>query len=79
VEKGRPSSSTFGRGISTASESEVVVIDTGYAGIMRGPRETIDRISAQGIEVKVEWTSEAVEMYINLQGVGAAIAISHAE
>jgi|GEM_PF-5606924 len=65
--------------MSTAWESEVFVIDTGYAGIMRVPRETIDGISAQGIEVKVEWTSEAVEMYNNLQGVGAAIARSHDE
>ena len=61
------------------SELEVIVIYTGYAGIMRVPGETIDRISAQGIEVKVEWTSEAVEMYNNLRGVGAAIARSHAE
>jgi len=59
------------------AKPDVVVIGTGYAGIMRVPRETRDQISAQGIEVKVERTSKAVEMYNDLQGAGIVIALLH--
>ncbi len=56
---------------------EVFVIGTGYAGIMRVPRETIDRIEAQGIEVKVERTSNAVRVYNDFQGTRTVIAALH--
>jgi len=59
------------------AKPEVLVIGTGYAGVMRVPRETVDRIAAQGIEVKVERTSKAVEVYNDLQGARTVIAALH--
>ncbi len=59
------------------AKPEVLIIGTGYAGVMRVPRETIDRITGQGIEVKVERTSKAVEVYNDLQGAKTVIAALH--
>jgi len=59
------------------AKPEVLVIGTGYAGVMRVPRETVDRIEAQGIEVKVERTSKAAEVYNDLQGDRTVIAALH--
>ena len=56
---------------------DVLVIGTGYAGVMRVPRETIDRITGQGIEVKVERTTKAVGLYNELQGARTVIAALH--
>ncbi len=59
------------------AKPDVLVIGTGYAGVMRVPRETVDRIAAQGIEVKVERTPMAVEVYNNLHGAKTVIAALH--
>jgi len=59
------------------AKPDVLVIGTGYAGVMRVPRETIGRIAAQGIEVKVERTSNAVRVYNDLQGTRTVIAALH--
>jgi hypothetical protein len=59
------------------TKPELLIIGTGYAGVMRVPRETIDRIAAQEIEVKVERTSKAVEVYNELQGARIVIAALH--
>ena len=59
------------------AKPDVLVIGTGYAGVMRVPRETVDRIASQGIEVKVERTGKAVEVYNDLQGAKTVIAALH--
>lgn len=59
------------------AKPDVLVIGTGYAGVMRVPRETIDLITAQGIEVKVERTSKAVALYNALQNGRMVIAALH--
>jgi len=59
------------------AKPDVLVIGTGYAGVMRIPREIVDRIAAQGIEVKVERTAKAVEVYNDLQGAKTVIAALH--
>ncbi len=59
------------------TKPELLIIGTGYAGVMRVPRETIDRITAQGIEVKVAKTSEAAQLYNDLQGEKNAVAALH--
>jgi hypothetical protein len=59
------------------AKPEVLVIGTGYAGVMRVPRETVDRIISQGIEVKVERTAKAIEVYNELQGAKTVIAALH--
>ncbi len=59
------------------AKPDVLVIGTGAAGVMRVPRETVDRIAGQGIEVKVERTSKAVGLYNGLQGARTVIAALH--
>jgi hypothetical protein len=44
---------------------------------MRVPRETVDRIAAQGIKVKVERTAKAVALYNDLEGATTVIAALH--
>lgn len=59
------------------AKPDVLVIGTGYSGVMRVPRETVDRIDGQGIEVKVERTAKAVEVYNDLEGATNVIAAFH--
>ena len=56
---------------------DVLIIGTGYAGIMHVPRATVERIVAQGIEVKVERTSKAVALYNELESAQTVIAALH--
>lgn len=56
---------------------EVLVIGTGYSGVMRVPAETVARIAGRGIEVRVEPTAKAAEVYNRLQGVKTVIAALH--
>jgi hypothetical protein len=59
------------------AKPEVLVIGTGAFGVMRVPRETVEHIAGQGIEVKVERTSRAAEVYNDLAGTKAVIAALH--
>lgn len=59
------------------AKPDVLVIGTGYSGVMRVPRETVDRIAGQGVEVKVERTAKAVEVYNDLEGAKTVIAALH--
>ena len=55
----------------------VLVIGTGYYGVMRVPRETVERIADMGIEVRVERTAKAVEVYNGLESGGSVVAALH--
>jgi hypothetical protein len=59
------------------AKPDVLVIGTGYAGVMRVHAETVDRIAGLGIEVKVERTAKAVKVYNDLQGSRTVIAALH--
>jgi hypothetical protein len=56
---------------------EVLIIGTGYSGVMRVPAETVDRIAGRGIDVKVERTATAVDVFNDLQGRKTVIAALH--
>jgi len=47
---------------------DILIIGTGYAGVMSVPKKTLAHIESRGIEVKVARTSKAVELYNSLQG-----------
>ena len=49
------------------AKPDTLVIGKGYSGVMSVPRELIQRIKAMGIEVQVEKTTKAVELYNSLQ------------
>ena len=50
------------------AQPDVLVIGTGYAGVLSVPKEIAAHIASQGIEVKVERTSKAVELFNSLVG-----------
>jgi hypothetical protein len=45
----------------------VLIIGTGYAGVMRVPKEVLTHIASE-TEVKIERTAKAIELYNALQG-----------
>jgi len=47
---------------------DILIIGTGYSGIMTVPKNTVAHIESQGIEIKVERTTQAVASYNSLQG-----------
>lgn len=50
------------------AKPEVVIIGTGYSGVMVVPKETISHLESRGIEVHVERTGKAVELFNKVQG-----------
>lgn len=42
---------------------ELLIIGTGYYGVMRVPEEVVNALKKQGIEVIIKKTAEAVEIY----------------
>jgi hypothetical protein len=61
-----------------ADKPEVLVVGTGYYGLMQVPWETLDVLRRAGIDVKVENTSEAVAEFNRLQRECARIvAVLH--
>ena len=60
------------------AQPDVLIIGTGYAGVLIVPKEIAAHIAAQGIEVLIEKTSKAVELYNSFQGTKKyAIAALH--
>lgn len=50
-----------------AEKPDILIIGTGYSGVMEVPRETIDHISYRGIEVHIGKTQKAVELFNRLK------------
>ncbi len=46
---------------------EILIIGTGYAGVMTVPKKTIEHIASHGIDVSVERTGRAVDLFNALQ------------
>ena len=63
-------------GVITA-EPGVVIIGTGYFGLMKVPKETVSHLEAKGIMVYVERTGKAVELFNELQKNKTVIAALH--
>lgn len=49
------------------AKPDILIIGTGYSGVMRAPGETLDFVKSKGIEVHVSITSRAVEEFNRLQ------------
>ena len=47
---------------------DILIIGTGYEGVMAVPKEVLAYIASQGAEARVEKTAKAVELYNALQG-----------
>lgn len=50
-----------------ASKPDILIIGTGYSGVMEVPKETIDHICYRGIKVHIDRTTRAVELFNRLQ------------
>lgn len=59
------------------AKPEVVIVGTGYSGVMVVPKETISDLESKGIEVHVERTGKAVELFNNIQKDKVVIAALH--
>jgi hypothetical protein len=56
---------------------DIIVLGTGYSGMMVVPDETVTLIKSEGIDVQVERTGRAVELFNTLEGTKRAIAALH--
>ncbi|MEW6067568.1 MAG: MTH938/NDUFAF3 family protein [Nitrospirota bacterium] len=59
------------------AKPEVLIIGTGYSGAMAVPKETISHLESKGIEVRIERTGTAVELFNKLQKNKKVIAALH--
>jgi hypothetical protein len=59
------------------AKPEILIVGTGFTGLMRVPRETLTHLESKGIEVYVKRTSKAVEMFNELQGNKVVVAAFH--
>lgn len=59
------------------AKPQVLVIGTGASGLMKVPKETLSHIESKGIEVHVERTDKAVELFNKLQKDKTVIAAFH--
>ncbi len=55
------------------AKPEILVVGTGYSGVMAVPKETISYLESQGIKVYVDRTSKAVELFNDLQNTGKKV------
>jgi hypothetical protein len=60
-----------------AAKPTTVVIGTGASGVMQVPENTLKWLKANGIEVHVARTAEAVEIYNGLKDKTTAVAAFH--
>jgi hypothetical protein len=56
---------------------EVIIIGTGYSGVMRVLPETMEYLQSRGIEVIVKRTKDACEIYNQLENNKKVIACLH--
>jgi hypothetical protein len=52
---------------------DILIIGTGYFGVMRVPKETLDELASRGIEVKAMKTAKAVEVYNSFRDQQATV------
>ena len=68
-------SSDLGKALS--AKPELLIIGTGYSGVMVVPEETVVFVKSKGIHVMVERTENAVELYNSLSKDKKVVAVFH--
>lgn len=56
-----------------AARPEVLIVGTGYFGLMRVPDATVDEVKGRGIELHVAPTRRAWQLYNQLTGSGRRV------
>lgn len=59
------------------SEPEILIIGTGYAGVLSIPDQIRNYLTSKGIEVRVEKTKQAIEMFNELRNKEKVVAVLH--
>ncbi len=59
------------------AKPEILVVGTGYLGLMKVPQQTIGYVETKGIKIYIERTSRAVDTYNRLQKNANVIAALH--
>jgi hypothetical protein len=59
------------------AKPQIIVIGTGFSGVMRVPKETVSHLESKGIKVHVERTDKAVELFNKIQKDKVVIAALH--
>lgn len=59
------------------AKPEIIVIGTGYSGAMKVPEETVEFLLGKGVEIRVERTGRAVEIFNALPPGKKAVAALH--
>ncbi len=59
------------------TKPDVLIIGTGYSGVMVVPEETTKLVRSKGIEVHVERTEKAIEIFSGIQKDKKVIAALH--
>jgi len=60
-----------------AEKISVLIIGAGYYGAMKVPKETLDYLKANNIEVHVEDTQKAIKLYNDISSKKSTIAALH--
>jgi hypothetical protein len=59
------------------AKPQILIVGTGYSGMMVVSKETENRIRSQGIDIYVATTGKAVELFNTMQGKKTMIAALH--
>jgi hypothetical protein len=59
------------------AKPDILIVGTGYSGIMTVPEETVRFVGSKGIGLRVERTGKAVELYNGVAKEGTVIAALH--
>jgi hypothetical protein len=59
------------------AEPDMLIIGTGYAGVLSIPDQIRNYLTSKGIEVRVDKTKQAIELYNSLPATEKVIAIFH--
>ncbi|MDA8098482.1 MAG: MTH938/NDUFAF3 family protein [Nitrospiraceae bacterium] len=74
-EEHRPQVREFAEIVKAAPD--ILIIGTGYGGVMSIPDQLKNYLLSQGIDVRVEKTGKAVELFNSLQATDKVIAALH--
>jgi len=59
------------------AKPDLLIVGTGAYGVMKVPKETISYLESKGIEVQIDLTKNAVELFNKLQSDRKVIAAFH--
>jgi hypothetical protein len=59
------------------AKPHILIIGTGFWGVMKVPQETVDFLSSKGVETRIEKTGKAIELFNAMGQDTSVIAALH--